>query len=441
MTNKMPMPACHQPALLLQKLIQFDTSNPPGNEAACISFVDQLLRDAGVETMLPAKSPDRPNLVARLKGQGKAPPLLLYGHVDVAVTTGQKWTHPPFEGRIIDDFVWGRGALDMKGGVAMLLNAFLRAKIDRLALPGDVILALVSDEEAGSEYGAKFLVEEHPGLFKDVRYAIGEFGGFTFAIAGKIFYPIQVAEKQMCWLKATVRGAGGHGSMPVRGGAMAKLGRFLQQLDRHRLPVHITPVAREMISRVAATAGGLSGLLIGLLKNPLLTDKLLDLMGARALLFDSLLHNTVCPTVLKGGERVNVIPGELSVGLDGRLLPGYGPEDMLRELRAIVGNEVEFELLHYYPGPGRPDMGLFPELTAILREADPGCEPIPLLLSGVTDARFFSQLGIQTYGYLPMPLPPGFDFSRTIHSADERIPVAALDFGANAIYQLLTRFG
>ncbi|PKL46533.1 MAG: peptidase M20 [Candidatus Riflebacteria bacterium HGW-Riflebacteria-2] len=435
------MHAWHRPASLLQKLIQFDTSNPPGNELACITFVEKLLRDAGIDTMLLAKSPERPNLIARLKGQGSAPPLLLYGHVDVAVTSDQQWQHPPFAGKIVDDFVWGRGALDMKGGVAMMLTAFLRAKADGLALPGDVILALVCDEEAGSEYGAKFLVEEHPGLFKDVRYAIGEFGGFTFAIAGKTFYPIQVAEKQMCWFKATVRGAGGHGSMPVRGGAMAKLARFLQRLDSHRLPVHITPVAREMISRVAAKTGGLSGVLIRLLNNPLLTDRLLDLMGERALLFDSLLHNTVCPTVLKGGERVNVIPGEISVGLDGRLLPGFRPEIMLSELCRIVGNEVEFELMHYCPGPGQPDMGLFAELTAILRDADPDCEPIPLLLSGVTDARFFSQLGIQTYGFLPMPLPVGFDFSRTIHAADERIPVAALDFGANAIYRLLSRFG
>ncbi|OGK07746.1 MAG: peptidase M20 [Candidatus Riflebacteria bacterium GWC2_50_8] len=431
----------HRPVELLQRLIQFDTTNPPGNESACIAFINELLRDAGISTKLLARTPERPNLIARLPGQGSAPPLLLYGHVDVITTANQHWQHPPFAGEIVDGFLWGRGALDMKGGVAMMLAAFLRAKTSGLPLPGDVILAAVCDEEAGGEFGAKFLVEEHPEQFKGVRYAIGEFGGFTFSIGNKTFYPVQVAEKQMCWLKATVRGTGGHGSMPVRGGAMAKLAKFLQQLDRHRLPVHITPVAREMISRVAATTAGISGLLTGLLKVPLLTDRLLDLMGERGRLFDSLLHNTVSPTVLQGSERVNVIPAEVSVGLDGRLLPGYHPEDMLRELRGIVGNDVELELKHYCAGPGVPDMGLFPELTGILQEADPGCVPIPLLLSGVTDGRFFSRLGIQTYGFLPTPLPEGFDFTRTIHAADERVPVAALEFGANAIYRVLSRFG
>lgn len=431
----------HQPVALLQKLIQFDTTNPPGNEAACILFIKQLLDDAGIETSLPARTPERPNLVARLRGQGNAPPLMLYGHVDVVTTANQNWQHPPFAGEIADGYLWGRGALDMKGGVAMMLAAFLRAKTTGLALPGDVILTAVSDEETGGEFGSKFLVENHPELFSGVRYAIGEFGGFTFSIENKTFYPIQVAEKQLCWMKATVRGMGGHGSMPVRGGAMVGLGRLLQQLDRHRLPVHITPVPHEMISRVAATTGGIRGLMIGLLKNPLLTDRVLDLAGQRGRLFDSLLHNTVSPTVLRASEQMNVIPAEVSVGLDGRLLPGYRPEDMLRELRGIIGNDVELEVLHYCEGPGKPDMGLYPSLVGILQEADPGCVPIPLLMSGVTDGRFFSRLGIQTYGFLPMPLPQGFDFTRTIHAADERIPVAAIEFGTNAIYSVLSRFG
>ncbi len=397
----------HQPVPLLQKLIQFDTTNPPGNEAECITFINELL----------------------------------YGHVDVVTTASQQWQHPPFEGKIADGYLWGRGALDMKGGVAMMLAAFLRAKTSGLALPGDVILAAVPDEETGGEFGAKFLVEKHPELFSGVRYAIGEFGGFTFTIENKTFYPIQVAEKQLCWMKATVRGMGGHGSMPVRGGAMAGLARLLQQLDRHRLPVHITPVPRAMISRVAATTGGISGLLIGMLKNPLLTDRVLDLIGLRGRLFDALLHNTVSPTVLRASEQMNVIPSEVSIGLDGRLLPGYRPEDMLKELRAIIGNDIELEVVHYCEGPGKPDMGLYPSLVNILQEAEPGCVPIPLLMSGVTDGRFFSRLGIQTYGFLPMPLPQGFDFTRTIHAADERVPVAALDFGTDAIYRVLSQFG
>ena len=212
-----------RPVELLQKFVRFDTTNPPGNETECIAFIDGLLKDAGFDTTFIAKTPQRPNLITRLNGRGEAPPLLLYGHVDVVTTANQQWIYPPFEGKIIDDYVWGRGTLDMKGGVAMMLSAFLRAKADGLKPAGDIVLLILSDEEAGGDFGAKYLVEEHASIFEGIRYALGEFGGFTLHIGGKRFYPIQVAEKQICWMKPTVRGRGGHGSLPVRGGAMAKL--------------------------------------------------------------------------------------------------------------------------------------------------------------------------------------------------------------------------
>src|SRR5262249_38600407 len=154
-----------RPAELLQHLIRFDTTNPPGNEAACIAYVNSLLNEAGVQTTILAKDPARPNLIARLKGTRSAPPLLLYGHVDLVTTASQQWTNPPFEAKEADGYIWGRGALDMKGGVAMMLAAFLRAKAENLSLPGDVLLALVSDEEQGGDYGARFLVEQYPTLF------------------------------------------------------------------------------------------------------------------------------------------------------------------------------------------------------------------------------------------------------------------------------------
>jgi acetylornithine deacetylase/succinyl-diaminopimelate desuccinylase-like protein len=198
----------------------------------------------------------RPNLLARLKGRDEAPSLLLQGHIDVVPVEGQNWQHPPFEGKNVDGWVWGRGALDMKGGVAMMLAAFLRAKAEGLTLPGDVLLLVLSDEEAGGDYGAKYLVEEHAGLFDGVRYALGEFGGFPLYVGGRRFYPIQVAEKQRCFLRAVVRGPGGHGALPMRGGAMAKLARLLKQLDRRRLPVHVTPVARRFLETMAACCPG-----------------------------------------------------------------------------------------------------------------------------------------------------------------------------------------
>lgn len=429
-----------RPVEILQRLIQFNTTNPPGNEAACIAYARGLLTEVGIESLVVEKVQNRPNLVARLEGAGKAPPILLYGHVDVVTTDKQKWDQPPFDGKLLDGYVWGRGALDMKGGVAMMLSAFLRAKAEGLQPPGDILLAIVSDEEAGGDVGAKFLVEEHPDLFKDVRYALGEFGGFTLRLGGKRLYPIMIAEKQICWTKATFRGQGGHGSMPVRGGAMARLGKALQQLDENSLPIHITPPARMMIEAMSSALGGATGAILGQLANPALANSVLKLLGDRGKIFSPLLRNTVSPTMLTASDKVNVIPNEVSLGMDGRLLPGYKPEHMLTELRAILGSDVDLEVVRHDPGPAEPNMGLFDTLSGILREADPEGVPIPLLLSGVTDARFFSQLGIQTYGFLPMTLPEDFNFTNIIHSANERVPAAAIEFGAQAMYEALKRF-
>jgi acetylornithine deacetylase/succinyl-diaminopimelate desuccinylase-like protein len=430
-----------RPVEILQKLIQFNTTNPPGDEAGCIEYIRALLSDAGIESTILAKTPGRPNLVARINGAGSAAPILLYGHIDVVSTQDQKWEHPPFEGKLVDGFVWGRGALDMKGGVAMLLAAFLRIKAQAVQPPGDIVLAIVSDEEAGGDFGAKFLVEEHPHLFKDIRYALGEFGGFTLRVGSKRFYPIMIAEKQICWMKATVHGPGGHGSMPVRAGAMARLSTLLKQLDEIDLPVHVTPPAHMMIAAMATALGGLQGSLLGQLKNPALTASILKFLGARGRIFYPLFHNTVSPTILHASTKVNVIPAEISVELDGRLLPGFTPQDMLNELRPIVGEDVVLEVLKFDPGPSEPDMGLFDTLAGILRAADPDGIPVPLLLSGVTDGRFFSQLGIQTYGFLPMTLPEDFNFTATIHAADERIPATSVEFGTDALYKVLQRFG
>ena len=429
-----------RPAELLQRLIQFDTTNPPGNEAACIGFINNLLTKAGVETKLLGRTPERPNLVARLHGQGNVSPLLLYGHVDVVTTANQKWQYPPFEGRVADGFVWGRGALDMKGGVAMMVAAFLRAKAENFNLPGDVALTVVSDEEAGGDYGAKYLVENYADLFKGIRYAIGEFGGFTFYVGKQRFYPVMISEKQACWMKAVIRGQGGHGAMSVHGEAMAKLARMIQQLDTHHLPVHITPAARLMVGKMAAALPMPTSLVLRQLLNPRLTDRVLDMLGAKGQVFFPLLHNTVNATVVRAGDKINVIPSEITVELDGRLLPGYKPEDMLAELRHIIGREIELEVVRYDAGPPEPNMGLFGTLADILRESDPNGTPTPYLMAAVTDARFFSRLGIQTYGFLPMVLPADFNFIQTIHAANERIPTEALDFGADAICKLLQRF-
>ncbi len=430
-----------RPAELLQNLIRFNTTNPPGNEAACIGYINGILTEAGLEATILASDEARPNLVTRLPGQGQVPPLLMYGHIDVVTAAGQTWTYPPFEGRITDGFIWGRGALDMKGALAMMMAVLVRARAEAFSPPGDVLLAVVSDEEVNGAYGARFLVESHAELFEGIRYAIGEAGGFPVYIGQKKLYPIMVAEKQGCWMQATVRGRGGHGAVPVRGEAMARLSRLLQRLDRHRLPVHITPVARQMVQDFASVLPARQGLFLRQLLNPPLTNSILDRMGPMGETLDPLLHNTVSPTIVHASNKVNVIPSQVSVELDGRLLPGFSPDDILAELRPVVGDDVELEVLGYEAGPPEPDMGLFDTLSDILREADPEGHPSPLLLAGITDARHFARLGIQTYGFTPMTMPPGFDFWKLAHGADERIPVEALEFGSAALYRLLQRFG
>ena len=229
--------------------------------------------------------------------------------------------------------------------------------------------------------------------------------------------------------------------MPIRGGATARLAQFLGTLDRKRLPVHVTPVVQQMFEVLSHELPFPTGTFIGQLVNPMFTDRILDLLGDRGRIFSPLLHHTVSPNIIRGGEKYNVIPSEITVDLDGRLLPGYTPDDMLRELQSLVGRDVELEVVEHDPGPPEPNMTLFSTLANILREADPSGIPTPLLLSGVTDGRHFARLGIQTYGFLPMQMPPDFNFLQTVHAADERIPVNTLGFGADALYSALQRFG
>jgi acetylornithine deacetylase/succinyl-diaminopimelate desuccinylase-like protein len=440
MTDINNTPLYDRPVEILQNLVRFDTTNPPGDEAECIQYIEGLLKEAGLPAQLVGRKPQRPNLVARLKGQGNAPPLLLYGHVDVVTTENQQWTYPPFEGRIVDGYLWGRGAVDMKGGVAMMLAAFLKAKAEGASLPGDVIFAAVTDEEAGGDDGVRYLVEEHPDLFQGVRYALGEFGGFNMDIGGKRIYPIMISEKQICIMKVTFRGEGGHASMPVRGQAMDRLARALRRLDRQKLPIHITPPVRLMVDALTKSMPGANRLVIRSILNPAFSDLVLKTLGSRAVFFAPLVRNTVSPTMLHASDKFNVIPSQVELGLDGRILPGLKPEFIVNEVRQLLGKEAEIEIVRSDPGPAEADMGLFDTLGNILKEFDPEGAPIPYVMMGVTDARWLSKLGIQTYGFTPMKLPTEVNFLRAVHTADERIPVDALDFGVRALYQALQRF-
>ncbi len=423
---------------LLQELIRFDTTNPPGNEEACVAHIEALLREHGIESQRLERTPGRPNLIAEHAGTNGGTPLLLYGHVDVVTTTGQQWTHPPFGGEIHDGLVWGRGALDMKGGVAMCVTAFVAAC--EAGSPTPLRLLILSDEEDGGDEGAKFIAEDRPDVLGGARHALGEFGGATQWIGAERFYPIQVAEKQMCWVRATVRGSGGHGALGVRGGAMRKLGDMLRTLDRRQPPMHVIPLVRDWIEQMAAPLPKLQRNVLLRILDPKTSDLAVRMLGARGRQLSRVLRNTVSPTIVRGGEKINVIPSEIAVELDGRILPGQTPDDLIRELHDLVGADIDFEVVRHDPGPPEPDLSYYDTLADIIRELDPGSYPVPMLQAGVTDARFLSRAGVQTYGYLPLKLPESFELWPLIHNADERVPVDALHFGVDAILQAIERY-
>jgi len=429
------------PVAVLQDLIRLDTTNPPGNEAAAVRLVQDVIEAAGIETTILSKDPDRPNLIARIEGKDDYHPFLMQGHVDVVTTADQVWEHDPFAAEIIDGFLWGRGTLDMKGAVVMMLHAFVRLAESGSRPAGDVILAVLSDEENSGHYGAKFLVDEHPELFEGVKHCIGEFGGFPFPLGGTRFYPIQVAERLSIRYELTISAEGGHGSMPRRGAAMAKIGKLLTALDRKRMPVHISAATRLMVEGMVEHTSGAIQRVLRMLLNERTADAALRLLPGQLGVLEPVFRNTVSPTIVRGGDKHNVIPAEIKVTLDGRMVPGSSPEEMTDELRRLIGPNIEIDYaVDGKPGRAEPDLELFPLLADVVRRRDPDAVPVPFMMPAVTDGRWFAELGIQPYGFTPLLLPDGFEFQKLTHAANERIPVAAVEAGAEMVFDLLNRY-
>lgn len=433
------------PVPLLQELIRFRSVNPPGDEGECVRYVARLMESAGADVRLLGRDPERPNLVARVRGAGQAPPLLLHAHADVVPTDGQRWTQPPFDGRIVDGHVWGRGAIDMKGALAMMVSALLRLHADATPPAGDVLLAVSPDEEAGSTVGAHHLVTAHPELFDGVAYGVGEDGGAVLSCVPSRVHPIVVAEKRACWMRLTLRGRGGHASRQGWSGtAVGKLARVLGALQDGRMPVHVTPALDRMLEALAAAAEEpLAGRLRDLRKDGGTAEVPYELVPeADAVYLDSVLRNTVNATIVRTPEKINMLPGEVSLDLDGRILPGgWTVEDFRTELRGLVGPDGDLELLlEGEPMPAPVFGGFFDCMAEIMREADPGGRPLPMITPASTDARLFAGLGIACYGWVPMLLPAGSRYQDAMHAADERVPVRAVRFGADRFHSLLLRY-
>lgn len=431
------------PVLLASELIKFNTTNGVNDEKDCILFVKSLLDEAGAETELIYRDMKRPNLLAKIRSnQNKAntPPLLLYGHLDVVSTEHQQWNEDPFAGTVKNGYLWGRGAIDMKGEHAMFLNAIFRILREKTELPFDLWYLAVSDEEGLSTYGMKYLAEEHKDIFDGIKYGLGEIGGFSLAIAGKKFYPIQVAEKQVAEIEITAFGEGGHASMSHSGTAMEKLARAIVILSTKKLPVRITEPVAAMINNLADSLGGVKKIVLKSLLNKSMTDKILKILGSDGALFDPLLHNSLNVTIVKGGDAINVIPSYVKCRCDLRLVPGCPVEDAVGEIKDLIGEDYQINVLSFDKGADHTDMKLYPSLAAAVKKADPEGYPIPYVLEAVTDGRFLSRINIQSYGFTPMKLPLDYDFTSMAHNADERVPVEALRFGADTVYDYIVNF-
>jgi acetylornithine deacetylase/succinyl-diaminopimelate desuccinylase-like protein len=430
---------------LLAALLRFDTTNPPGAEAEAVAFLADTLRQAGVEPEVLSPVPGRANLVARLAGgDGAEAPLLLNGHVDVVAAEAGRWRHPPFAGEVHDGELWGRGAVDMKSMVAMSVATV--GLLTRLGVPlrRDLKLAVVADEEAGCQAGSAWLVDHHPDKVR-AGHALGEVGGATFYLGGRPFYPIQVAEKGIAWLRASATGATGHGSIPREDNAVVRLSEFLARVGRRRLPLHASPEVRRFLEALAELQGRAGRAALPLLLHPRWSSLVLR-RGVRdpgmARLLSAVLRNTASPTVVHAGAKVNVIPGRADAELDGRIAVGSSEAELLAELRSLAGPDIELELL----GPSRPPTvtppgdPLFDLLAGVVADHHPGAVAVPTVTPGFTDAKFWSQLGTACYGFVPIRLEPSDpDFAAMFHGDDERVPVAGLKAGLRMLADAVAR--
>jgi acetylornithine deacetylase/succinyl-diaminopimelate desuccinylase-like protein len=345
---------------------------------------------------------------------------------------------------LADGCVWGRGTLDMKGMVTMELMTLLLLARHQAHTKRDVILAATADEEALGKYGLGWLVHQHPDLIR-AEWGLSEFGGYSMTIDGHRFYPCQTAEKGVCWLRIRVRGKPGHGAQPHGDNAVAHLAQVVERVAHRRLPMHITPTAAAFVRGIAQAVGGSQGVTLSALLHRATHDWALGQLIAhdekRAQTLISMFYNTATPTQMSAGHAPNVIPSTAEAVLDGRLLPGFDKESFLAELRPLLGEGVEVEVMGYGGPLEMPvDTPLFAAMAAGLRRHDPDAIVLPYLLAGATNAKFAARLGIKTYGFSPFRLAPGEPFNELIHGHDERVSVQALAFGVQVLYEVVRDF-
>jgi acetylornithine deacetylase/succinyl-diaminopimelate desuccinylase-like protein len=423
-------------ATLASELIRIDTSNPGDNsgpgERAAAEYVAGLLAEAGLEPEVLESHPKRASVVARISGTDSTrPALLIHGHLDVVPADAGDWRVHPFSGEITDGCVWGRGAVDMKDMDAMVLAVVRQRLAEGRRPPRDVVLAFMADEEAGGSWGARWLVENHRDLFEGVTEAIGEVGGFSATIGGRRLYLIQTAEKGMAWMRLTARGTAGHGSMIQPDNAVTAVAEAVARIGRHEWPARETEAAFAFLREACAA--------LGIEFTPDDLPSVLAKLGPIARMVGATVSNTVNPTMLAAGYKVNVIPQVATAQVDGRFLPGY-EEEFFAEVDALLGPGVQREFVHHEIAVETSfDGDLLAAMSGAILAQDPDGRLVPYCLSGGTDAKSFSRLDIRCFGFAPLRLPPDLDFAGMFHGVDERVPVDALQFGARVLDDFLDR--
>jgi acetylornithine deacetylase/succinyl-diaminopimelate desuccinylase-like protein len=421
---------------LCRDLLRIDTSNTGDpattvGERVAAEYVAEKLAEVGIASELHESAPGRANLVARIPGADPSRgALLVHGHLDVVPADASEWSVHPFSGEERDGYLWGRGAIDMKDFDAMVLATVRRWQRTGVVPPRDIVLAFTADEEAGMEYGSQFLVRQHADLFEGCTEAIGEVGGFSYTVNNDLrLYLVETAEKGIDWLRLHARGRAGHGSMIHDDNAVTALAEAVSRIGRHRFPVVVTPTVRAFLLEVSEA--------LGIELDPDDPEAAIAKLGPIANLIGATIRNTANPTRLDAGYKDNVIPGRATATIDCRTLPGQA-EEFLEQLRAVIGPDIEIEHVQQQDALETDFNGpLVDAMAAALRAEDPGARAVPYMLSGGTDAKAFSTLGIRCFGFAPLRLPPDLNFAALFHGVDERVPVDGLQFGVRVLDRFL----
>jgi acetylornithine deacetylase/succinyl-diaminopimelate desuccinylase-like protein len=438
-------------ANFLSQLIRIDTTNPPGNETKAANFLSENLGKDGIGCKIFESSPSRGSVIARLKGSGEKPRLLLLSHLDVVAANSSEWSVNPFAGTIKDGFVWGRGSLDMKGMTAIEVMALKLLKRNNAKLKGDVILAATADEEMGGLGGAEFLLQNHHDeIFAE--YVLNEGGGSSISTKEKRIYTINTAEKGLLWFRVKAKGTPGHGSMPeTADNAIMRMNKVIDILGNFQAKINLIPTVKEFIKELARADPSLREQLNMIIHHPEKSKAILDQLEKTApTISDEIrprLKMTITPTIVHGGVKENLIPSECVAVFDCRVLPGQSTAEakaLIRKLLQNVGYEkLSFEDVQVQePSESCVDTPLYSAITNVIHDFEPDCNVAPSLMVGGTDSRFFRRRGSVCYGFHPLRSEAKFGEKaiRREHGIDERISIDNLLFGTSVLYETVIKF-